>query len=60
MCHGKNGVALKMGEGSKNLNDPEWQNSANLAEVIKIVADGKDKMTAAEIKASSAYALTLK
>ena len=61
MCHGKDGVAKKMAEGSANLNDPEWQKTS-LDEVIKVIAEGKgkmkgykDKLSDEEIKAVAEY-----
>lgn len=67
LCHGKDGVAKKMAEGSANLNDGEWQNSATLEDIQKSVAEGKGKMpkfqeklTAEEIKLISEYVKTLK
>lgn len=69
MCHGKDGVAKKMGEGSANLNDPEWQKANSVEAIIKVttegIADSKmpgyaDKLSADEIKAISEYIKTLK
>jgi mono/diheme cytochrome c family protein len=69
MCHGKDGVAGKMGAGSANFNDPKFQeaNTAEkIAELTKAgVPDTKmmafaDKMTDAEIKAVAEYIKTLK
>jgi mono/diheme cytochrome c family protein len=67
MCHGADGVAKKMAEGSANLNDAEWQ-KANSAEAIeKVITEGKGKMTkyegkltAEQIKAVAAYVKSLK
>jgi cytochrome c6 len=44
MCHGSDGVAKKMAEGSKNLNDPDWKKTATVESVVKEIADGKGKM----------------
>ena len=44
MCHGTDGVAKKMGEGSKNFNDPAWKKTATVEEIVKVTADGKGKM----------------
>lgn len=44
MCHGNDGVAKKMAEGSKNLNDPAWKKTATVESVDKIISDGKGKM----------------
>ncbi len=67
MCHGKDGVAKKMGEGSANLNDPEWQKTASLESIIEVIAKGKGKMPKSEgkltddqIKAVAEYVKTLK
>ena len=67
MCHGKDGVAKKMAEGSANLNDPEWQKTTSVEAVATVTAEGKgkmpkyqDKLSEEEIKAISAYILTLK
>ena len=67
MCHGNNGVAGKMGAGSKNFNDPEYKKTATADAIVKIVHDGKgkmkglgDKLTAEQAKAVADYVLTLK
>ena len=67
MCHGKDGVAKKMAEGSANLNDPEWQKSTSVEAINKVTAEGKgkmpkyqDKLSEEEITAISEYVLTLK
>jgi len=69
MCHGKDGVAKAMGKGSANLNDPAWQEKNSAEAIVQVTTDGKkdtkmpgykDKMTADEIKAVSAYIKTLK
>lgn len=44
MCHGKDGVAKKMAEGSANLNDPEWQEKTSVEAISKVIAEGKGKM----------------
>ena len=66
MCHGADGVAKKMAEGSANLNDPEWQKKTPAEAVEKVIHDGKGKMTkfegkltAEQIKAVAAYVKTL-
>jgi mono/diheme cytochrome c family protein len=66
MCHGKDGVAKKMGAGSANLNDPEWKKANSAETITKITAEGSgkmpkysDKLTADEIKAIADYILTL-
>ncbi len=53
MCHGKDGVAKKMGAGSADFNDPEWQKATSLEEVISVTRDGKNKMPAYEKKLSA-------
>ena len=67
MCHGKDGVAKKMGKGSADLSDPEWQKNATLEEIITITEEGKGKMpkyknklTAEQIKLIAEYIKTLK
>ena len=44
MCHGTDGVAKKMGAGSKNFNDPEWKKTATVEGIVKDTSDGKGKM----------------
>lgn len=67
MCHGKDGVAKKMAEGSANLNDPEWQKSTSVEAVVEMVKAGKGKMKGyegklsdEEIQAVAEYVMTLK
>lgn len=67
MCHGKDGVAKPMAKGSANLNDPAFQKANDLAAVVKVTAEGKNKMPAykdklseAEIQAIAAHVKTLK
>jgi len=67
MCHGKDGVAKSMAEGSANLNDAEWQASTSVDDVAKLIAAGRGKMKGyegklqpEEIKAIATYALQLK
>ncbi len=67
MCHGENGVAKGMGEGSADLNDPEWQEVNPVESVEKVIAEGKGTMAAydgslteAEIKQIADYVKTLK
>jgi mono/diheme cytochrome c family protein len=50
MCHGKDGVAKKLAEGSANLNDPEWQEKSTLEEIIRVTTEGVNKMPAYEEK----------
>ena len=67
MCHGKDGVAKKMAEGSANLNDPEWQKTASVESIVKVSTEGKGKMkglegklTEKELKQIAEYVKTLK
>lgn len=66
MCHGKDGVAKKMAEGSANLNDAAWQKSATIEAIVKVTGEGQGKMkgytgklTDAEILAVAEYVKTL-
>lgn len=43
-CHGKDGVAKSPGKGSRNFNEPAYQNSATEASIAAITAEGKGKM----------------
>ncbi len=67
LCHGKDGVAKKMAKGSADLNDPEWQKTANLQSLQKEIVEGKGKMpkfqeklSPEEIKLIAEYVKTLK
>ena len=67
MCHGADGVAKKMAEGSGNFNDPEWQKKTPAETIEKNIHAGKNKMpkfegklTEDQIKAVAAYVKTLK
>ena len=67
MCHGKDGVAKKLGKGSANLNDPEWQENTTLEEIIRVTAEGEgkmpgyeDKLTPEQIKLVAEYIKTLR
>lgn len=68
MCHGKDGVAKKMAEGSANFNDPKWQEATSVDVIIKVTTEGKgdkmkpykDKLSADEIKQIADYIKTLK
>ncbi len=67
MCHGKDGVAKKMAEGSANLNDPEWQEANSAESIVTVITEGRGKMkgydgrlTEAEIKQIADYVKTLK
>jgi mono/diheme cytochrome c family protein len=67
MCHGKDGVAKKLGKGSANLNDPEWQEKTTFEEIIRVTAEGEgkmpgyeDKLTPEQIKLVAEYIKTLR
>jgi cytochrome c6 len=67
MCHGKDGVAKKTGEGSGNFNDPAWQKANSLEKIIEVTTAGRKKMpkfdgklTADQIKQISSYIKTMK
>jgi len=69
LCHGKDGVAKKMAEGSANLNDAAWQEANSVEQIVKVTAEGvadskmkgfKDKLSDAEIQAIAEYIKTLK
>ncbi len=66
MCHGTDGVAKKMGAGSKNFNDPEWKKTATVEGIVKDTAEGKgkmkgmaDKLSPAQMTAIANYTLTM-
>jgi len=66
MCHGTDGVAKKMAEGSKNFNDPAWKKTATVQSIVKDTADGKGKMkgfagklSPEQMNAIAGYVLTL-
>src|SRR5512140_1199263 len=66
MCHGMDGVAKKMAEGSKNFNDAAWKKTATVDGITKVTKEGKGKMkgmgeklNADQMKAISEYVLTL-
>ena len=65
-CHGKDGVAKPPGQGSRNFNDPAFQQAATAESIEKITAEGKGKMpgyrsklTPEQIRAVSAHVKTL-
>jgi len=67
MCHGENGVAKKMAEPSRNLNDPKFQAAMSKDDVVKILTEGrgkkksmKDKLTPEQIAAVADYVKTMK
>jgi len=41
-CHGADGVAKAMGKGSRNFNDPAYQDSVE--QIVKITLEGVNKM----------------
>jgi mono/diheme cytochrome c family protein len=66
MCHGNDGVAKKMADGSKNFNDPAWKAAASVDSIVKVTKDGVgkmkglgDKLNAEQMKAIADYVLTL-
>ena len=67
MCHGKDGVAKKMAEGSGNFNDAAWQEANSLESIVSTTTDGKgekmqpfkDKLSAEEIESIAKYIKTL-
>ena len=66
MCHGTDGVAKKMGAGSKNFNDPAWKKTATVEGIVKDTADGKgkmkgmaDKLSPDQMTAIANYVLTM-
>jgi mono/diheme cytochrome c family protein len=67
MCHGENGVAKKMAEPSRNLNDPKFQEAVSKDEIVKVLTEGrgkkksmKDKLSAEQMAAVAAHVKTLK
>jgi mono/diheme cytochrome c family protein len=67
MCHGEDGVAKKMAEPSRNLNDPKFQAEVSKEAVVQILTDGKgkkksmkDKLTPEQITAVADYVKTMK
>ena len=67
MCHGQDGVAKAMAKGSANFNDPEWQKSVTVDDIVKVTTEGKNKMpkfegklTPDEIKLVATYVKSLK
>ncbi|HEX5042182.1 MAG TPA: cytochrome c [Candidatus Polarisedimenticolaceae bacterium] len=65
MCHGADGVAKKMAEPSRNLNDPKFQAEATKESIAKVVGEGKGKMkpvklSPEQIEAVAAHVKTLK
>ena len=66
MCHGTDGVAKKMGAGSKNFSDPAWKKTATVEGIVKDTADGKgkmkgmaDKLSPDQMTAIANYVLTM-
>jgi mono/diheme cytochrome c family protein len=67
MCHGDNGVAKKMAEPSRSLNDPKFQEAVSKDDIVKILTEGKgkkksmkDKLTPEQIEAVATFVKTLK
>lgn len=69
ICHGKDGTANnKMGKGSANFNDREWQAKTSIDDVIRVTSEGVPdtkmrafnvKLSAEEIRAIAEYVKTL-
>lgn len=66
MCHGTDGVAKKMGAGSKNFNDPEYKKTATVEKIVKETAEGvgkmkgmADKLSPDQMTAIAKYVLTM-
>ena len=66
MCHGNDGVAGKLGAGSRNFNDRAFTSSVTEAHIVTIIHDGKgkmkglgEKMSPDQAQAVAAYLLTL-
>ena len=65
MCHGADGVAKKMAEPSRNLNDPKFQAETTKESIAKVMAEGKGKMkpvklTPEQIDAVASHVKTMK
>lgn len=67
MCHGADGVAKKMAEPSRNLNDAKFQAEMSKDAILKVVGEGKGKMkgmkeklTPEQIDAVASHVKTLK
>ena len=65
-CHGKDGVPKSFAKGAAAFNDETWKKETSLEAIEKVVAEGrkrmpafKNKLTPEEIKAVSAYLMTL-
>ena len=63
-CHGADGVAKKMGAGSKAFGDPEFKKTATADSIVKDIKEGKGKMkpvkvTDEEAAAIAAHVLTI-
>jgi mono/diheme cytochrome c family protein len=66
VCHGKDGVPKDFAKASAAFNDEAWKKTASPEQIEEVVAKGRKKMpafqnklTPEEIKAVSAYLLTL-
>ncbi len=66
VCHGEDGVPKSFADSSAAFNDPAWKEETSLEAIEKVVSEGRkrmpafrNKLTPEEIKAVSAYLLTL-
>ncbi len=68
MCHGKDGVAKSMAEGSANFNDAEFRENTSLEDIVCITTEGipdsdmpayEGKFSPEEIQAIAEYIKTL-
>jgi len=46
ICHSKTGKAKKSAKGSGDFNDPQWQATASLDQIVTDITEGKGKMKA--------------
>ena len=53
MCHGRDGVANKMGEGSANFNAAAWQEATSADDIVKVTTEGRNKMKSYKDKLSA-------
>ncbi len=67
MCHGKDGVAKKMAQGSGNFKDPNWQKEWTVEKILEVSTKGKNKMpkfegklTTVQLKLVAEFVKTLK
>jgi mono/diheme cytochrome c family protein len=66
VCHGADGVPKSFAKDSAAFNDPAWKEATSIEAIEKVVAEGRkrmpafrNKLTPEEIKAVSAYLMTL-